>query len=141
PDVLRLAARTQGRRTVSPALPERGLLDDGTQASGLAALKAWPGLLVARIRGGELGSLPVVVGLLVIWTVFQILNPAFLSSRNLVLLTMQSAAIGTIALGVVLVLLVGEIDLSVGSVSGLAAAILAVGFVQLRWPLVLAVLA
>jgi len=82
-----------------------------------------------------------VVGLLVIWTVFQILNPAFLSSRNLVLLTMQSAAIGTIALGVVLVLLVGEIDLSVGSVSGLAAAILAVGFVQLRWPLVLAVLA
>jgi len=126
---------------VSPALPERGLLDDGTQASGLAALKAWPGLLVARIRGGELGSLPVVVGLLVIWTVFQILNPAFLSSRNLVLLTMQSAAIGTIALGVVLVLLVGEIDLSVGSVSGLAAAILAVGFVQLRWPLVLAVLA
>ena len=126
---------------MSPALPERGLLDDGTQASGLAALKAWPGLLVARIRGGELGSLPVVVGLLVIWTVFQILNPAFLSSRNLVLLTMQSAAIGTIALGVVLVLLVGEIDLSVGSVSGLAAAILAVGFVQLRWPLVLAVLA
>ena len=126
---------------MSPALPERGLLDDGTQASGLAALKAWPGLLVARIRGGELGSLPVVVGLLVIWTVFRILNPAFLSSRNLVLLTMQSAAIGTIALGVVLVLLVGEIDLSVGSVSGLAAAILAVGFVQLRWPLVLAVLA
>ena len=54
---------------------------------------------------------------------------------------MQCAAIGTIALGIVLVLLLGEIDLSVGSVSGLAAAVLAVGFVQLQWPLVLALLA
>ena len=51
----------------------------------------------------------------------------FLSSRNLVNLTLQSAAVGTIAVGIVLVLLLGEIDLSVGSVSGLAAAILAVG--------------
>nr|WP_208382285.1 sugar ABC transporter permease [Microbacterium ulmi] len=95
----------------------------------------------ARIKGGDLGPLPVVLGLAVIWTVFQILNPVFLSSRNLVDLTMQCAAIGTIALGIVLVLLLGEIDLSVGSVSGLAAAVLAVTFVQLRWPSVLAVVA
>lgn len=98
-------------------------------------------LLLARIRGGDLGSLPVVVGLALIWTVFQILNPVFLSSTNLVNLTMQCAAIGTIALGVVLVLLVGEIDLSVGSVSGLAAAVLAVTFVQLQWNLVFALVA
>jgi len=94
-----------------------------------------------RVRGGDLGALPVVTGLVVIWCVFQILNPVFLSSRNLVDLTMQCAAIGTIALGIVLVLLLGEIDLSVGSVSGLSGAILAVCFVQLRWPLLLAVLA
>jgi len=99
------------------------------------------GLLWERIRGGDLGALPVVTGLVVIWCVFQILNPVFLSSRNLVDLTMQCAAIGTISLGIVLVLLLGEIDLSVGSVSGLSGAILAVGFVQLRWPLLLAVLA
>lgn len=97
--------------------------------------------LAARIRGGDLGSLPVIVGLVVIWAVFQALNPNFLSSANLVLLTMQCAAIGTIALGIVLVLLVGEIDLSVGSVSGLAAAILAVTFVQLQWNIVLALIA
>lgn len=97
--------------------------------------------LFARVRGGDLGSLPVIVGLIVIWTVFQILNPVFLSSTNLVLLTMQCAAIGTIALGVVMILLVGEIDLSVGSVSGLAAAVLAVAFVQLQWNLVIAILA
>ena len=97
--------------------------------------------LWARIRGGDLGPLPVIVGLVVIWTVFQALNPVFLSSRNLVDLTMQCASIGIISLGVVVVLLLGEIDLSVGSVSGLAAAILAVGFVQLRWPLIVAIVA
>lgn len=96
---------------------------------------------MARIRGGDLGAVPVVVGIVVIWTVFQLLNPLFLSSENLSNLTMQCAAIGTIALGVVLVLLLGEIDLSVGSVSGLAAAVLAVTFMQLQWPLVLAVVA
>lgn len=96
---------------------------------------------VSRVRGGDLGALPVVLGIAVIWTVFQLLNPVFLSSENLVNLTMQCAAIGTIALGVVLVLLVGEIDLSVGSVSGLAAAVLAVTFVQLQWNLVLSLIA
>lgn len=98
-------------------------------------------LFVTRVRGGELGVLPVVLGIIVIWTVFQLLNPVFLSSQNLVNLTLQCAAIGTIALGVVVVLLLGEIDLSVGSVSGLAAAVLAVSFTQLQWPLVLSLVA
>ncbi|EAR24640.1 Bacterial inner-membrane translocator [marine actinobacterium PHSC20C1] len=95
----------------------------------------------SRVRGGDLGAIPVVVGLAIIWTVFQILNPTFLSSANLVNLAMQSAALGTIALGVVLVLLLAQIDLSVGSLSGLAAAILAVTFTQLNWPLPLAIVA
>lgn len=82
---------------------------------------------VSRVRGGDLGSLPVIVALAIIWIVFEILNPNFLSSANLVNLTMQCAAIGTISIGIVLVLLLGEIDLSVGSVSGLSAAVLAVG--------------
>jgi len=94
-----------------------------------------------RVRGGDLGSIPVIVGLVIIWAVFQILNPTFLSSTNLVNLTMQSAAVGTIAIGIVLVLLLGEIDLSVGSVSGLSSAILAVGYVQLGLPLPLVLVA
>lgn len=94
----------------------------------------------SRVSGGDLGAIPVVVGLAIIWTVFQILNPTFLSSANLVNLAMQSAALGTIALGVVLVLLLAQIDLSVGSLSGLAAAILAVTFTQMSWPLPLAIL-
>ncbi|WP_243077232.1 sugar ABC transporter permease [Microbacterium sp. SS28] len=118
-----------------------GLRDDrtapieqiGGEGLSRAGVRRAAASLVERVRGGDLGSLPVIVGLVVIWTVFQILNPVFLTSKNLVLITMQCAAIGTIALGIVVVLLVGEIDLSVGSVSGLAAAILAVSFVQLQW--------
>ncbi|GAB3120431.1 sugar ABC transporter permease [Glaciibacter psychrotolerans] len=87
-----------------------------------------------RVRGGDLGSLPVVIGLILIWAIFQILNPNFLSPNNLVNLALQSAASGTIAIGVVVVLLVAQIDLSIGSVSGLAAAILGVSLTQLNWP-------
>ncbi|HKP07820.1 MAG TPA: sugar ABC transporter permease [Microbacterium sp.] len=123
-----------GDERLAETAPEERLLS----SSGIRhAVEAF----VARVRGGDLGALPVVLGIAVIWTVFQLLNPVFLSSENLVNLTMQCAAIGTIALGVVLVLLVGEIDLSVGSVSGLAAAVLAVTFVQLQWNLVLALIA
>lgn len=95
---------------------------------------------IDRVRSGDLGSLPVIVGLVLIWTIFQILNPFFLSSANLVNLAMECAAIGIIALGIVGVLLVGEIDLSVGSVSGLSAAIVGVTFVNQGWPLALAML-
>jgi ABC-type xylose transport system permease subunit len=98
-------------------------------------------VFLSRLRTGDLGSLPVVIGLVVIWAVFQSQNDAFLSSRNLVNLALQSAATGTIALGIVLVLLLGEIDLSVGSVSGLAAAILAVGMVNNGWPALVAIAA
>jgi D-xylose transport system permease protein len=95
---------------------------------------------VRHVRTGELGMLPVVGALALIWLVFQLLNPYFLSSDNLVNLTLQCAATGVLALGVVLVLLVGQIDLSVGSVSGLSAAVVAVGAVQLRWPIATTVL-
>ena len=92
-----------------------------------------------RVRSGDVGALPVVVGLVIIWTVFQILNPVFLSSQNLVNLTLECCSVGVIALGIVCVLLVGEIDLSVGSVSGLAGTIVAVLFVNHGLPLLLAI--
>ncbi|AUA10364.1 Xylose transport system permease protein XylH [Streptomyces malaysiensis subsp. malaysiensis] len=79
-----------------------------------------------RLGGGTIGSVPVVLGLLAIWAVFQILNPHFLSPRNLSNLSVDIVGTGMLALGVIFVLLVGEIDLSVGSVSGLASALYAV---------------
>ena len=94
-----------------------------------------------RVRGGELGSLPVVIGLIIIWLYFSLSEENFLTSGNLTNLMLQITAVGIIATGVVLVLLLGEIDLSVGVVSGLAAASMAVLNVKHGWPGWLAILA
>jgi len=96
---------------------------------------------ITRIRSGELGALPVVVGLAIIWTAFQTLNPVFLSSNNLVNLLFDSSTVGVIALGIVCILMVGEIDLSVGSVSGFASALVGVFWVNHGWPAPLAIAA
>ena len=78
------------------------------------------------VRSGQLGSLPIVVGLIIIAIVFQSQNDRFLTASNFVNLIVQSAAFATIAMGIVFVLLLGEIDLSVGYVSGVAGVIAAV---------------
>lgn len=80
---------------------------------------------VVGLRSGELGVLPIVAGLLLTALVFQSLNSHYLTPGNLVNLMSQGAAISTIAMGMVFVLLIGEIDLSVGYVSGVAAVIMA----------------
>ena len=78
-----------------------------------------------NVRSGDLGSLPIIVGLVVIAIVFQTQNDRFLTSGNFVNLMVQGAAFATIAMGVVFVLLLGEIDLSIGYVSGVAGVICA----------------
>ncbi|MBO2454612.1 sugar ABC transporter permease [Actinomadura barringtoniae] len=108
------------------------------QTAGLrGALQA----TLSRVRGGDLGLLPVILGLVVIGIVFQILNDNFLSSANLGNLLMESVPVGVISLGLVCVLLTGQIDLSVGSVSGLSSAVTAVLFVDQGWSPWLAVIA
>ncbi|NUQ95217.1 MAG: sugar ABC transporter permease [Streptomyces sp.] len=83
-----------------------------------------------KVKGGELGSLPVVIGLIIIWTIFQMKNDRFLSADNLSNVSYYLSATGMIAIGLVFVLLLGEIDLSVGSVSGLASTLFAVFVVE-----------
>ena len=78
-----------------------------------------------NLRSGEIGSLPVVIGMIVISIIFQFQNDKFLSAQNLTNLIVQMAPVAFIAIGVVFVLLIGEIDLSVGVVSGVAGIILA----------------
>lgn len=92
------------------------------------------GSLSQRLLHGDIGSLPIFLGLVLIAVVFQIANPNFLTPLNLTNLLVQITAVGTIAVGVVLVLLIGEIDLSIGSVSGLTAAIMAVISVKVGMP-------
>ncbi|QQN62435.1 sugar ABC transporter permease [Bradyrhizobium diazoefficiens] len=97
------------------------------------------GAFVDRVRSGDLGSLPVVVGLLIICTAFQSLNPVFLAPDNLVNLLFDCSTVGVISLGIVCVLMVGEIDLSVGSVSGFSSALVGVLWVNQDWPVAVAI--
>ncbi|MFE2556212.1 sugar ABC transporter permease [Streptomyces sp. NPDC059352] len=89
-------------------------------------VKGYVGEFRRKLRSGELGSLPVILAVIIIWTVFGTLDSTFLSAQNLSDLSQQIVGTGMIAVGIVFVLLLGEIDLSVGSVSGLCAAIFAV---------------
>lgn len=79
-----------------------------------------------KIRGGELGSIPVVLGLIVIWAIFEINTGRFLAPENLDNIAQYIVGPGLIATGIVFVLLLGEIDLSVGSVAGLASCLTSV---------------
>jgi D-xylose transport system permease protein len=94
-----------------------------------------------KLSQGELGNLPVILGLAGVWIYFQIANDRFLSAENLTNLGQQIAAVGTVSIGVVLVLLLGEIDLSVGVVSGFSAVCMAVLNVRHGWPAPLAIAA
>ncbi|MFI1167903.1 sugar ABC transporter permease [Streptomyces sp. NPDC020801] len=79
-----------------------------------------------KMKAGDLGSLPVVIGLVIIWIIFQSLNSNFLTAGNLSDISVAMVGTGMIAVGIVFVLLLGEIDLSVGSLSGVAGATFAV---------------
>jgi D-xylose transport system permease protein len=120
----------------APRPPER----EGASPDALAgfARSWWQG-----VKAGELGSLPIIVGLVAIVIVFGILDDTFLTERNFTNLLLQIAAIATIAIGVVFVLLIGEIDLSVAFVSAVGGVVMTL---LLRpedpgWPWWLAILA
>ncbi len=133
----RSVEREKGRETGSAPMLDRR--DERVRhADGIAgAIRAfWD-----RVRSGDLGALPVVVGLAIICVVFQSLNPVFLAPNNLVNLLFDCSTTGVIALGIVCILIIGEIDLSVGSVSGLASALVGVMWVNQDWPVVIAILA
>jgi len=126
-------SQTSATTTASPLDGQQGPLP------GRTGVAAFVQSFISKVRSGDIGSLPIVVGLILIWGIIQGLNSSFLSSRNLVNLATQCAADGVIAVGVVLVLLVAQIDLSVGSMSGVASAVLGIGLTSLGWPLPLAI--
>ena len=113
---------------------------DQTASPATAEEPQWREFL-RRFAQGDLASLRVVLGLIVIWIIFQSQNDRFLSAENLTNLMLQITAVGLISVGIVYVLLLGEIDLSVGAVSGLCAAIMAVLNTQHGWNPYLAIAA
>ncbi|WP_312034260.1 ABC transporter permease subunit [Actinoplanes sp. TBRC 11911] len=85
-------------------------------------------------RTAASGTATVVLGLVVVWGFFQSLNDNFLSARNLSNLLLQIAVLGTLAVGMVIVLILGEIDLSIGAIAGVSAAVLAQLITGHGWP-------
>jgi D-xylose transport system permease protein len=89
-----------------------------------ATLSGYVRLWWQGVRAGELGTLPIIFGLVLILLTFGILEENFLTERNFTNLLLQMAAVATMAIGVVFVLLIGEIDLSVGFVSAVGAVVM-----------------
>ncbi|MFD4502747.1 sugar ABC transporter permease [Streptomyces sp. NPDC058457] len=102
--------------------------------------RRYAGTARRRLHEGGLGPAPVLLAFGVIWAVFQSLNANFLSPRNLSVLSVDIVGTGMIAVGVVFVLLIGELDLSVGSLAGLSGALFAALNVNHGMPQWLAVL-
>src|ERR1044072_7777356 len=95
-----------------------------------------------RIKGGDLGALPAVLGCVVLAIVFGVLEPdSFLTEQNFANLLNQGAAIMVLAMGLVFVLLLGEIDLSAGFTAGMGAAILGVTLTNKGWAWPISILA
>jgi len=112
PEAVNEAAATRAELAVAPEIIANSLGE---------YLKAW----MARIRAGESGVLPVIVGLIVIAVIFQTQNSNFLTAGNLVNLIVQGAPFMLLGLAQVFPLLLGEIDLSIGFVGGVAGGITA----------------
>jgi D-xylose transport system permease protein len=88
---------------------------------------------VQTLAAGDLGPVPVIVGLAAVWIFFQTQNSNFLTSRNLSNLTLQMAVTAILAMAVVVVMVAGEIDLSLGSVTGVTSAVLGVLLTNDHW--------
>jgi D-xylose transport system permease protein len=100
--------------------------------------------LADRLRsvlGGDLGPLPVLVGLAAVWIFFQTQNANFLTARNLSNLILQMAVVTVLAMAIVAVMVAGEIDLSLGSVTGVTSALLGVLLTNHHWPVAAALAA
>jgi D-xylose transport system permease protein len=107
------------------------------QGLGAAARDYW-----TRVKGGDMGSLPAIIGVVVLVIIFGALEgDTFLTVQNFANLINQGAAITVLAMGLVFVLLLGEIDLSAGFTAGMGAAVTAVTVTEHGWPWIAAILA
>ena len=121
------------------ALPASGLIGSGMEGGLVDQVRAY----ISRVRGGDMGVLPAVGGLVVLSVLFAALSQYFLTERNIANLLTQAAPSIVLAMGLVFVILLGEIDLSAGTTSGVAMAVFVVlsdpGGPNLNWILALGI--
>ena len=107
---------------VTTSTPSAGFDNDNRQAATLGdAFRDY----LNRLRGGDMGSLPAILGLVFLFVVFASLNDRFLTTYNMANLLIQAGSICVMAMGIGFVLLLGEIDLSAGVAGGACATITA----------------
>ena len=92
----------------------------------------------SKVKAGQVGALPALLGLLVLCIVFGTQSSVFLTPGNLANLLTQAAAVIVIAMGLVFVLLLGEIDLSAGYAAGVCGALLVIMITEMDYPWYLA---
>ncbi|HEX5857019.1 MAG TPA: ABC transporter permease [Microbacterium sp.] len=111
------------------------LIGSGVEGGLGDQIQAW----WQRVRGGDMGALPAIGGLIVLSGLFSILSPFFLTERNFANLLNQAATLVVLGMALVFVLLLGEIDLSAGVTGGVGMAIFVVLNAQydVPWPLAL----
>ena len=119
--------RTDDEAPQSDAVETYISTHSGTQSFGDYVKSSWQ-----KIKAGESGVLPVVLGLVLICIIFQTQDPNFLSAGNLVNLLVQGSVFMLIGMGQVFVLLLGEIDLSLGFVAGIGGVVVT-ELVQSNW--------
>ena len=121
----------------APPVSQFDIQEDTASGVGPAAREYW-----TRVKGGDMGSLPAIIGVVVLVVIFGIMEgDTFLSKGNFANLINQGAAIMVLAMGLVFVLLLGEIDLSAGFAAGMGAAILATTLTERGWAWPLSLLA
>lgn len=121
--------------TVTAAAPAPDVQEDDSSVG--SAVRAY----LDRLRGGDVGSLPAVLGFIALVILFAAMRPdTFASSRNAANLLAQSAPVIFIAMGLVFILLLGEIDLGAGFTAGTSAAVMGVLMTNhgIAWPIAVA---
>ncbi len=123
--------------TPAPEATESGLIGSGQDGGVLDQVRAW----AMRVRNGEMGALPAVAGFVVLCVLFTALSPYFFTERNFANLLTQAATLVMLAMALVFVILLGEIDLSAGVTSGVAMSLFVVlsdpGGIGMNWILAL----
>lgn len=125
------------RTTASPDPIAGDLIGSGVEGGVGDQVRAW----WQRVRGGEMGALPAVGGLVVLAILFSILSPYFFTATNLANLLNQAASLVVLGMALVFVLLLGEIDLSAGVTGGVSIALFVVlnDKAHVPWPIALLV--
>lgn len=124
--------------TLNPKLADADFAADArADETFLDAVRSY----LRRVRGGDMGSLPAILGLVFLFTVFGVANERFTSALNLANLVTQAGSICVLAMGLVFVLLIGDIDLSAGVAGGVSACAMGLTIVNHGWPWWAAILA